>query len=147
MLPEFDEDGDLPAGIHAATLAEIEGRFGRFTVSDRRVRLFVRLRQIAELAWSSGIVERVLVAGSFITAKPEPNDVDLVLLISSEIELDDLTPSQYAMTNRRALRRIVKQSDYDATIVRAGAEDEREAMEFFQETRSGKKVGIVEVKQ
>ncbi|MGH9835208.1 MAG: DUF6932 family protein [Blastocatellia bacterium] len=56
VLPEFDEDGDLPVGIHEATLAEIEERFGRSTVSDRRVRLFVGLRQIAELAWTSGMI-------------------------------------------------------------------------------------------
>jgi hypothetical protein len=56
VLPEFDEDGDLPMGIHAATLAEIEERFGQFAVSDRRMKLFVRLRQIAELASSSGII-------------------------------------------------------------------------------------------
>jgi len=63
VLPEFDEDGDLPVGIHEATLAEIEERFGRFTVSDRRVRLLVRLRQIAELAWSSGTNRHALRRG------------------------------------------------------------------------------------
>jgi len=31
--------------------------------------------------------------------------------------------------------------------VPARTEDEGEALEFFQETRTGKKVGIVEVKQ
>lgn len=29
MIPPFDESGFLPPGLHPATLAEVEARFGR----------------------------------------------------------------------------------------------------------------------
>lgn len=147
MLPEFDDEGDLPVGIHAATLAEIGTRFGQFTVSDRRMKLLARLRQIVELAWASGIVARILVVGSFITAKPEPNDVDLVLVVVAELEFEELKPSQYAVTNRQALRRVVKGTDYDVAVARAGTAKAQEVLEFFQLNRRGKQIGIVEVKR
>lgn len=38
MIPEFNEHGTLPAGVHLATLEEIAARFGRET-ELRRVQM------------------------------------------------------------------------------------------------------------
>ena len=108
MLPEFDIDGDLPPGIHQPTLDELEQRLGRFVASDRRINVFTLFKQLMTIARSSGIVDRLVVGGSFVTAKPEPNDLDVVIILSVDVDFEALTPSQYTVTDRRALRRVLK---------------------------------------
>ena len=77
-LPAFNEDGDLPPGVHGATLSELLARFGQGSVQRRAVA--DRLTRIYHLALSTGQVARVAVFGSFITAKAEPHDIDILLL-------------------------------------------------------------------
>ena len=74
MIPEFNNLGDLPQGIHHATLEEIQNHFG--SGSSRRMMLAKRLERILELAQSTSKLKRVLIWGSFVTAKAEPGDVE-----------------------------------------------------------------------
>jgi hypothetical protein len=78
MIPDCNDDGYLPAGIHPATLDEIAARFGR--ESELRQAQMESLRWLVDLARRAG-VQRIIVNGSFVTDKLEPNDVDCVLLI------------------------------------------------------------------
>lgn len=78
MIPPCNEDGYLPPGIHPATLEEIAARFGH--ESELRQVQMQSLRWLVDLAWRAG-VRRIVVNGSFVTDKLEPNDVDCVLLI------------------------------------------------------------------
>ena len=77
MIPPFDDSGWLPPGVHPATLAEIEARFGRES-ELRRVQM-ESVRWMVELAVRAG-VQRIVLNGSFVTDIMEPNDVDCVLL-------------------------------------------------------------------
>ena len=77
MIPKFDENGYLPSGVHLASLDEIEARFGRQS-EIRRVEM-QSLRWLADLARKAGVL-RLIVNGSFVTERLEPNDVDCVLL-------------------------------------------------------------------
>src|SRR6185437_8937212 len=78
MIPSFDdESGFLPPGVHAATLAEIESRFGR--ASEIRRLQMDSVRWMCDLAKRAG-VDRIVLNGSFVTDIVEPNDVDCVLL-------------------------------------------------------------------
>jgi hypothetical protein len=77
MIPSFDDNGFLPAGIHPATLEEIEARFGMQS-ELRRVQM-ESVRWMAELAIRAE-AERIVLNGSFVTDIMEPNDVDCVLL-------------------------------------------------------------------
>ena len=77
-IPVLNDNGYLPPGVHLASLAKIAARFGRES-ELRRVQM-QSLCWLVELAWRAG-VERVVVNGSFVTDKLEPNDVDCVLLI------------------------------------------------------------------
>lgn len=77
MIPPFDESGSLPPGIHPATLAEIEARFG-VQSEVRRVQM-ESVRWMVDLAVRAG-AERIVLNGSFVTDIIEPNDVDCVLL-------------------------------------------------------------------
>jgi hypothetical protein len=78
MIPECNDDGYLPAGIHPASVDEIAARFGQ--ESELRQAQMESLRWLVDLARRAG-VRRIVVNGSFVTDKLEPNDVDCVLLI------------------------------------------------------------------
>jgi hypothetical protein len=85
MIPDWNDDGYLPVGIHPAALDEIAARFGRG--SELRQAQMESLRWLVDLAWRAG-VRRVVVNGSFVTDKLEPNDVDCVLLIGPDFPHD-----------------------------------------------------------
>ncbi len=97
------------------------------------------------LCRASGIIERLLVAGSFVTAKPDPNDIDLILVLSSDVDFDDLTANQATVSDRDALRRTFRGTDLDVLVVREGTGRLHSAIEFFQTNRDNRRVGIVEV--
>lgn len=80
-IPDFDESGYLPPGIHSASLDEIEARFGR--QSEIRRAQMESIRWLTELARRAG-VQRIVLNGSFVTDIIEPNDVDCVLLIGAD---------------------------------------------------------------
>lgn len=73
VLPAFNAEGDLPPGVHRATLSEVVERFGQG--SFHRNAVAARLIRLYELAVATGQLARFVVFGSFITAKEDPNDV------------------------------------------------------------------------
>ncbi len=85
MIPAFDDDGYLPPGTHPATLEEVAARFGQ--ESEIRQMQMESLRWLVDLARRSG-VQRLVVNGSFVTDKVEPNDVDCDLLIGPDFPQD-----------------------------------------------------------
>jgi predicted nucleotidyltransferase len=68
-------------------MAEVLLRFGSGT--RQREAVSVRLQRIHELAGASGAVERLIIFGSYVTAKPEPNDIDLLLVLREDFQLDE----------------------------------------------------------
>jgi hypothetical protein len=83
--PEFDNKGDLPVSIHSSTLAEMLQHFGTGTL--RRTLIGQRLERIYRLASSTGQLARFVVFGSFVTAKPEPDDIDVFIIMEDSFEL------------------------------------------------------------
>src|SRR5437667_383728 len=81
MSPVFRFDGHLPAGLHPASEADVTFRFG--SSNPRRRRLALTLRRWLELARSVR-ARRFLIDGSFITEKPEPQDIDAVVLLPAD---------------------------------------------------------------
>ncbi len=57
ILPAFGQNGDLPPGVHRATLSEFLERFSQGTAQRRAVA--DRLKRIDELAVSTGHAARV----------------------------------------------------------------------------------------
>ncbi len=86
MLPVLGEDGYLPPGLHLATMEEIAARFGQQS-EMRRVQM-ESLVWLVDLSRRSG-VQRIVVNGSFVTDKLEPNDVDCVLLVGAGFPQDE----------------------------------------------------------
>lgn len=108
MIPEANEEGYLPAGVHPAGLDEIETRFGCRT-EIRRAQM-QSLRWLLDLAVRAGI-KRVLIDGSFVTDTPEPNDVDCVLL--SELSLTAEAEEEFDAGFPFVQAIVVEQPDFD----------------------------------
>jgi predicted nucleotidyltransferase len=84
-LPEFNNQGDLPEGMHKATLSEVLARFGHG--SDERQAATTVLQRIYQLVAETGKLERFVIFGSYITAKPEPKDIDVVLVMKDDFSM------------------------------------------------------------
>src|SRR5215831_785328 len=84
-LPEFNDEGDLPEGLHRATLPEVLARFGPGT--EARQQATAVLQRIHQLVTATGKLQRFVIFGSYITAKPEPRDVDVVLVMKDDFSM------------------------------------------------------------
>jgi hypothetical protein len=140
--PPFDEAGELPPGIHRATLQEVLERFGQGSVQRRAVS--GRLKRVYELAASTGQVARFVVFGSFVTAKQDPNDVDVILLMDDGFELATLT-GEAALV----FQHMEANAHFGASVFwtsRCAAVGGEQAMiEYWQLRREGGQRGIVEI--
>jgi hypothetical protein len=141
-LPAFNDEGDLPLGVHRASLGEVLARFA--IGSGHRIVLGVRLERIYALAHASGHLLRFVVFGSFITTKEEPNDVDVFLIMG-----DAFDP---ALLSRQALPlfdHLAAQAQFGASVFwlrrLACFEGEQAAVEYWQVKRGGGSRGIVEI--
>ena len=85
-IPKFRADDYLPEGLYLASETEIVFRFGSST--RRRRRLTLRLRRWIELARLIG-GQRLLIDGSFVTAKDEPHDIDAVILLPPDLGMSE----------------------------------------------------------
>lgn len=61
-LPDFNETGELPEGVHVVSLGEVVARFGGGGAQRRAVSR--RLERIFELAKATGGLERFVIFGS-----------------------------------------------------------------------------------
>ena len=87
MLDDFTTPnalGELPPGMHTATLEEVEAVF---VTTPRRRRLFEGLRRAIQNLHAAG-VRRVFINGSFVTTKADPNDIDGCWEWTEEVHLD-----------------------------------------------------------
>jgi hypothetical protein len=80
-VPSLDQHGLLSPGVHDCTLDEIRDRFGSFQTSDQRAKLFQKLVAFVVEAQMARFARCLLIDGSFVTAKANPNDIDLVLVL------------------------------------------------------------------
>lgn len=75
MIPDFDAHGLLPEGIWPCTL---DAARERLCCNDHRARLWDGLlRLLAELQ-AADLCYPIFLAGGFVSAKPMPDDIDLV---------------------------------------------------------------------
>jgi hypothetical protein len=142
-LPFFNDNGDLPPGIYRATLSETLNRFG--TGSLQRRLIAKRLERIYRLALSTGHLFCFVVFGSFITAKQEPNDVDVFMLMEDSFFLSKYTGEVRLLFFDHA----GAQARFGASVFwmrrLAAFGDEEKAIEDWQVKRDGGQRGIVEI--
>jgi hypothetical protein len=141
-LPGFDESGNLPPGVHAATRDEVIARFG-YTAA--RLGLIDGLGRALKLLAEVGC-RRVWLDGSFVTQSErtlgrDPADfdlcwdiagVDLAMIAQREPALDPIRP------DRQALRRR-----YGGDLFFVTEPLSIGLLEDFQHDRDGRRKGIV----
>lgn len=76
MIPNLNDNGYLPSGVHVATIEEVLERFG--SGSEERVAEGQSLQWLIPMCRRAGIA-RLIIGGSFVTDRWEPKDVDCVL--------------------------------------------------------------------
>ena len=132
-IPSLTEAGVLPHGIHTCSLDEVRARFGCFQTSDQRPHLMQKLEAFLVEVRASGLVRAVLINGSFVTSKPKPNDVDLVLVVAAGHDFHaDLGPSQYVVVDSRRVRRVY---GLDVLVAEESSADFAAFVRLFQRVR------------
>jgi hypothetical protein len=96
------ENGRLPDGIHPATLEELEGQFG---TNHHRKKLVQELRRLLRLAGKFRFVTEIYIDGSFVTNKPDPEDMDIILGLVGLTEPPNPLEVRDRTRRVRALRR------------------------------------------
>ena len=140
--PDFDDNGDLPPGIYQATLAEVVEHFGKGT--PRRRVMARRLEHIYTLVAKTGHLARLIIFGSFVTAKPDPVDVDIFLLMEDTFDASQLSGETALLFDHIAAQNYEGASIF--WVRRLAALDGQQAtVEYWQLKRDGTKRGIVEV--
>lgn len=142
-FPEFNESGDLPVGIYKATLQEVLHHFA--VGSLQRQLVAGRLKKIYFSALETDQVLRFIVYGSFVTAKENPNDVDIFILMK-----DGFDPDEVFGKSRLIFKHLTTQKYEGASIFWATESgiigDVDEFIKGWQIKRGGERRGIVEVK-
>src|SRR6516162_9464575 len=141
-LPAFNSEGDLPPGVYRATLPEVLQRFGVGTVQRRAVA--DRLSRLHRLASSTGHLARFVVFGSFVTAKAEPNDVDIVLLMEDTFDLASVI-GEAALVFQHLEADAHVGASVCWTKRSGGIGGEQAMIEYWQTRREGGQRGIVEI--
>jgi hypothetical protein len=142
MWPNFNELGDLPVGVHRAKIVDVIAHFGRG--SAQRVAVTARLECIYELVRSTGYLQRFIIFGSYITAEPNPHDVDVFLVMRGGFQPYDAPPGA-----RNLFRHGTAQSEFGASIFWVNTEtsfaDTEDLIIGWQTRRDLQRRGIVEV--
>jgi predicted nucleotidyltransferase len=141
-IPSFAEAGDLPQGVHYASLREVLEHFAQST--SRRKIVGMRLARVYELAASTGRMKRFIVFGSFVTAKPDPNDIDIFLMMHDTFDLTQVTGEARLIFDHAAA-----QAHFGASIFwlrqLAALPNEQESILNWQIKRDGARRGIVQI--
>ena len=112
--------------------------------SARRVWLSGRLRTLLDLAASTGKLRRVFIWGSFVTAKPVPKDLDLLLIMDENFEVDGIAARAQAVFDS-ARAKLLFESDVFWARASIGREVLDLWLDTYQTSRSFRKRGIVEL--
>jgi len=143
-LPDFNERGELPPGIWPATIEEVLARFTSYGDDERR-RAGDAMNKIFELAVATGHLTSILVFGSFTTAKPDPADVDVVLLMDDGLVTKDCPTEAQVLFDHDAADRSLGASVFWIRPAFLIGDTMEEFRKRWQLTREKRLRGIVEV--
>lgn len=146
-IPTLTTGGELPPGIHMATLEEVDAIFG--TANERRQMLMKGLKKALALL-EKGNVSKVFIDGSFVSDKDEPNDIDgcWSTISADASKLDsrfwDFKDEVDFQNKRLSLKQEFGIDFFIAEI--SEGDSGRPFPEFFQTNRDGGAKGIIEVR-
>jgi hypothetical protein len=79
-IPDFDNHGLLPGGVYDCNAADIRNRFAW---NPKREALFNNLERCLAAEVRPSFPDPVLIDGSFVTDKADPEDTDIVLDVTA----------------------------------------------------------------
>lgn len=86
MLPDYYDGELLPAGTHEC---EWEEFFRRFGIGGKRSPMAERLRGMLDTARQCAF-RKAVIFGSFVTARNDPGDIDILWLTTPDLNRDEL---------------------------------------------------------
>lgn len=138
MIPQFDNRGFLPQGLHDTSIQEIRSALG-FT--PHRSRLIDGLDRFVHIWNASGFVDYAVIDGSFVTSKPEPGDIDMLLIpIDGAIESDGFVALSLSYSQDRFFTK--NEFGCEAFVV-YGEENLDYWIRFFSHDRQGNVRGLL----
>src|SRR5437867_1752237 len=143
-LPQLNCTGELPEGVHQATIEEVIAQFGSGTAQRQAVT--ARLRRIYHLASATHKLERLILFGSYITAKPDPNDVDVVLIMRDDFEVQACAEESRQLFDHPRAAEAFGASVFWIRPALLVLETLKEFIAHWQITRDQTRRGIVEVR-
>jgi hypothetical protein len=133
-LPALDYKGVLPQGIHSASLEEVVNRFG--SGSAQRDRLARELTHLADKAREVK-AQALVLGGSFISADPNPADLDAVIVFPEEAR-EDVSPSDLDIIRSQVI-------NSKGTFVALGEDLAHLWTNVLENTYTGEPRGVVEI--
>jgi hypothetical protein len=130
-IPSMLDKGILPAGSHICSMAELEATFA---YNDRRRAIVQGLKETLSELPNNTSVDYVLVDGSFVEAKREPNDVDAVLVVK---KMGDGSPGTAVATWVAQRQRTLKAERHCHLFVADQIMVDGYWNQFFGHTREG----------
>lgn len=141
MIPEFDENGNLPPGVHFCEWEEFVDRFG---YNDTRTRLINGLQMAIEQLQAAGC-RTIYLNGSFVTIKPDPLDFD-ACYDRETVDVDYLRV--YAPRLVNFYDRAAQKAKYGGEIFPSDqpvGDYGENSFDFFQRDRDKNKKGIIAI--
>lgn len=143
MIPEFDESGILPQGVHWAEWSEFQEVFGTNLTRQRMIDGL----ELAMTQLKAAGCRTIYIDGSFVTSKQKPGDFDACWEDNGvDINyLESIAPTLFNFALRRAEQKI----KYKGEIFPSNypANDSGTAyIDFFQfDTRTNTRKGIIAI--
>ncbi|WP_072055336.1 DUF6932 family protein [Aliivibrio fischeri] len=141
MIPEFNDQGNLPEGIHPASMQELIDRFG---YNPKRAWLLDGLSMLIKNLELAGC-NLIYIDGSFVTEKEIPGDYDMAWSVQG-VEPHKLDPCLLlALPEHRNEIELKYRGDVFPAEIPEGASG-KTFLNFFQEDKNtGEKKGIVAI--
>jgi predicted nucleotidyltransferase len=143
-LPAFNEFGDMPEGIYPHSLEETIALFG--SGSAQRQEVTARLMNICDLAVKTGRLDRIIVFGSYVTQKADPDDVDVVLIMRDEFALADCPQESLVLFDHARADAELGASVFWVRPAMLIVETLEQFIAGWQLTRDYRRRGIVEIR-
>ena len=140
-LPPFEASGDLPEGLHQADVTEFFARFGSGT--PQRERVAARLRQAFTLVRPLEIIAWLIVWGSFVTARPDPADADILWVTLPTFDRHRLSVQVDVLFDAVLAKRLY---GIDVLSIPEGSAYLSTLLDGLSVTRAFTKRGLVEVR-
>lgn len=133
----------MPEGLYDTSLSEIRQELG---FSGHRIALINGLERFLDYLERLQVVESVVIDGSFVTAKQEPHDVDLLVVPLSDV-VSAPAFTQLALELDQSREELKEQFLCDPYLV-DGSETEiyRQRLSFFSTDRAGNVRGLLRLR-